>query len=87
MPTVKEKQIKGNKISFKPKQVTKKLIGHLQDRSHDVVISRFGLGTDLERRTLEAIGEKYGITRERVRQIEHAALTAIRKHSSFKEEP
>ena len=86
MPTVKDKQIKGSKISFKPKQVTKKLISHLQDRSHDVVVSRFGLGTDLERRTLEAIGEKYGITRERVRQIEHAALTAIRKHSAFKEE-
>ena len=86
MPTLKDKQVKGSKISFKPKQVTKKLIGHLQDRSHDVVVSRFGLGTDLEHRTLEAIGAKYGITRERVRQIEHAALTAIRKNSAFKEE-
>jgi len=86
MPTLKEKPSKGQKLSFKPKQVTKKLIGHLQDRSSDVIVSRFGLGTDLEHKTLEAIGEKYGITRERVRQIEHAALTAIRKHSSFKEE-
>lgn len=86
MPTVKDKNVKGTKISFKPKQVTKKLIGHLQDRSHDVVVSRFGLGTDLEHRTLEAIGSKYGITRERVRQIEHAALQAIRKHPAFKEE-
>jgi hypothetical protein len=86
MPKVTVKQTKGVKLNFKPKQVTKKLIGHLQDRSSDVIISRFGLGVDLEHKTLEAIGEKYGITRERVRQIEHAALTAIRKHSSFKEE-
>ncbi len=86
MPTLKQKQVKGVKLSFKPKQVTKKLIGHLQDRASDVIVSRFGLGVDLEHKTLEAIGEKYGITRERVRQIEHAALNAIRKHSAFKEE-
>lgn len=86
MPTSKQKQSKGVKLTFKPKQVTKKLIGHLQDRSSDVIVSRFGLGNDLEHKTLEAIGEKYGITRERVRQIEHAALTAIRKHSAYKEE-
>lgn len=86
MPTLKNKTSPKNKLSFKPKQVTKKLIGHLQDRSHDVVVSRFGLGNDLEHRTLEAIGERYGITRERVRQIEHAALSAIRKHNAFKEE-
>ena len=77
---------KGVKLNFKPKQITKKLISHLQDRSSDVIISRFGLGADLEHKTLEAIGEKYGITRERVRQIEHAALTAIRKHPAYKEE-
>jgi len=86
MPKVIVKQPKGAKLSFKPKQLTKKFIGHLQDRSSDVIVSRFGLGADLEHKTLEAIGEKYGITRERVRQIEHAALGAIRKHSVFKEE-
>ncbi len=86
MPKDTVTKSKSAKLTFKPKQLTKKLIGHLQDRSSDVIISRFGLGNDLEHKTLEAIGDKYNITRERVRQIEHAALTAIRKHSSFKEE-
>ncbi len=86
MPKATVNKTKSQKLSFKPKQLTKKLIGHLQDRSSDVIISRFGLGDDLEHKTLEAIGEKYNITRERVRQIEQAALTAIRKHNSFKEE-
>lgn len=36
--------------------------------------------------TLEAIGEKYGITRERVRQIENSALANIRKSAEFKSE-
>lgn len=73
-------------ISFKPKQVTKKLLGTLQDRAHDIIVNRYGLGDDTEAKTLEAIGKKYGITRERVRQIENAALSAIRKSDTFKSE-
>jgi hypothetical protein len=74
------------KITFKPKAVTKKILSPLQDRSLDIVKSRFGLGADTERKTLEAIGDKYGITRERVRQIEQAALTLIKKSDDYKGE-
>jgi hypothetical protein len=35
--------------------------------------------------TLDAIGKKYGITRERVRQIENHSLTLIRKSKEYKE--
>lgn len=73
-------------ISFKPKQVTKRLLGTLQDRAHDIIVNRYGLGEDADTKTLEAIGKKYGITRERVRQIENAALAAIRKSDTFKSE-
>jgi hypothetical protein len=74
------------KITFKPKQVTKKILSPLQDRSLDIVKSRFGLGADSQRQTLEAIGDKYGITRERVRQIEQAALALIKKSDDYKGE-
>lgn len=73
-------------ISFKPKQTTKKLTSHLHDRAHDVISNRFGLSSDAERKTLEAIGKKYGITRERVRQIEEAALGSIKKSDAYKTE-
>ncbi|MCU0660501.1 MAG: HTH domain-containing protein [Candidatus Pacebacteria bacterium] len=73
-------------LTFKPKQTTKKILADLHDRAYDVISGRFGLGDDLERKTLEAIGQKYGITRERVRQIENAALTSIRKSEAFKVE-
>ncbi|MFA6274320.1 MAG: sigma factor-like helix-turn-helix DNA-binding protein [Candidatus Paceibacterota bacterium] len=73
-------------ISFKPKQVTKKITSHLQDRANDVIMNRFGLTSDAERKTLEAIGEKYGITRERVRQIEEVALNSIKKSEVYKAE-
>lgn len=73
-------------ISFKPKQVTKRILSGLPDRASKVVISRFGLGDKPERMTLEAIGQTYGITRERVRQIENAALALIRKSENYKNE-
>lgn len=75
-----------NTITFKPKQVTKRILSNLPDRAYEVVTNRFGLTDDAERKTLEAIGKKYGITRERVRQIENAALALIRKSSTFKDE-
>ena len=73
-------------LSFKPKQVTKKITAHLHDRAIDVIMNRFGLTTDAEKKTLEEIGKKYGITRERVRQIEDAALSAIKKSEAYKSE-
>lgn len=72
-------------ITFKPKQTTKKLLKGLQDRAQEVVVSRFGLNDDGEQKTLESIGQKYGITRERVRQIENFALQVIKKSDSFGE--
>ncbi len=72
-------------INFKPKQTTKKLLKGLQDRAQEVIVNRFGLNDEGEQYTLESIGQKYGITRERVRQIENFALNAIKKSDSFHE--
>ncbi|MFA5773217.1 MAG: sigma factor-like helix-turn-helix DNA-binding protein [Candidatus Paceibacterota bacterium] len=75
-----------NTITFKPKQVTKRMLSGLSPRAHEVIINRFGITDNAERKTLEAIGQKYGITRERVRQIENTALVFIRKSEFFKNE-
>lgn len=73
-------------LSFKPKLVVKKILSPLPTRGMQVLISRYGLGKDPAKMTLEAIGDKYGITRERVRQIENASIANIRKSSAFKAE-
>jgi len=49
----------------------------LPDRERTVVTLRFGLGGE-ESLTLERIGNRLGLTRERVRQIEGAALKQLR---------
>lgn len=73
------------KLSFQPKDITKKFLSVLTDRSKDVLIKRYGLGKDTERMTLESIGNSYNITRERVRQIEEHSLATIRKSDAYKE--
>ncbi|HBH71268.1 MAG TPA: RNA polymerase subunit sigma-70, partial [Candidatus Yonathbacteria bacterium] len=66
-------------ITFKPKQVVKRLLTPLSPRALDVMTKRYGLGESVDRMTLEGIGKTYGITRERVRQIENFALASIKK--------
>lgn len=73
-------------IQFKPKLITKKLLSVLPDRAREVITNRYGLGKATERMTLESIGQLYGITRERVRQIENYALGNIRKSKVYVQE-
>lgn len=74
------------KVTFQPKKTTKRLLTPLNSRAKEIIVGRFGLGDSGERKTLEAIGKKYGITRERVRQIENFALKVIKKSEEFIEE-
>jgi RNA polymerase primary sigma factor len=53
------------------------VIQDLPDNERTVVTLRFGLGSE-EPMTLDAIGRRMGVTRERVRQIEGAALKRLR---------
>ncbi len=52
-------------------------VRELPEKEQTVIVSRFGLDGD-EAKTLEEIGRSMGLTRERVRQIEMAALVRLR---------
>lgn len=52
----------------------------LPTREREIVELRFGL-TGKPPKTLEAIGEEFGISRERVRQLQNVALERLRKRS------
>jgi RNA polymerase primary sigma factor len=52
-------------------------LGELSDRERDVVRLRFGLD-DGQARTLEEVGREFGVTRERIRQIESKTLAKLR---------
>ena len=55
-----------------------KILESLRPRERDVLKLRFGL-QDGNKRTLEEIGQLFGVSRERVRQIETRALNKLRK--------
>ena len=56
------------------------VLGTLSDREAGVVSMRFGL-TDGQPKTLEEIGKVYGVTRERIRQIESKTMSKLRHPS------
>jgi RNA polymerase primary sigma factor len=54
------------------------LLGQLDDREKKIINARFGLdGSDPI--TLEEVGDKFGVTRERIRQLQNIALGKLRK--------
>jgi RNA polymerase primary sigma factor len=60
-----------------------KVLGNLSDRERQVLVLRFGLD-DGNSRTLEEVGREFGVTRERIRQIEAKALRKLRHPSRSK---
>ena len=65
------------------KQVILSILNTLTEKERDVMTLRFGIGTD-NPLTLEEVGEKYNVTRERIRQIENRALKKLRHPSRSK---
>jgi RNA polymerase primary sigma factor len=62
----------------------KDLIETLDTREAEIIRLRFGLDQE-KPKTLEEVGEMFGITRERVRQLQNIALTRMRKSLVAKE--
>ncbi len=59
------------------REQVEKILKELNDRERKVLEMRFGL-VDGRNRTLEEVGNEFGVTRERIRQIEAKALRKLR---------
>ena len=69
-------------LSYNYKQAVDQILKELRrDRDRHIISRRFGFGMN-RRQTLEKIGSDFDITRERVRQIEKAAITKMRASGS-----
>ena len=62
------------------------LLGVLDDREKKIIFSRFGLDGG-KAKTLEEVGKKFGVTRERIRQLQNIALMKLRRALQKKEKP
>ncbi len=59
-------------------KILSSIIEELNPRQKEIITGRFGL-FEQKPQTLAAIGKKYNLTRERIRQIENASLNIIRE--------
>ena len=64
-------------MKFNYQKVCQDLISGLSPRQKEVILERFGLPGG-KRKTLEAVGSQFGVTRERIRQIQDGALGEIK---------
>ncbi len=62
------------------------LINVLDEREKKIIFSRFGLDGG-KPKTLEEVGKKFGVTRERIRQLQNIALSKLRRALQKKEKP
>jgi RNA polymerase primary sigma factor len=58
----------------------------LDDRERKIIVQRFGLDGG-KPKTLEEVGKKFGVTRERIRQLQNIALAKLRRALRKKETP
>ncbi|MGB4738536.1 MAG: sigma-70 family RNA polymerase sigma factor, partial [Fuerstiella sp.] len=61
------------------------ILGELNGRERKVISCRFGLGQGSEPETLEEVGNRLGVTKERVRQIEVRTLEKLRRIAQRKQ--
>ena len=59
-------------------ELLRELVATLPSREQTILRYRFGLDGDTEK-TLEEVGQKFGVTRERIRQIQNIALSKLKK--------
>lgn len=57
------------------------ILSQLDDREREIIECYFGLNKNYENMTLEVIGEKHNLTKERIRQIKEKALKKLRHNA------
>lgn len=66
------------------REILEKLMGELSEREQAVLIARYGFEDGVEK-TLEEVGQTFGVTRERIRQIESKALRKLSHPTRIRE--
>ena len=60
-------------------QDIRQILNQLSQKERDVLILRYGLDNNGMKKTLDEIGSQYGVSRERIRQIENRAISKLKK--------
>jgi RNA polymerase primary sigma factor len=72
-------QFREELVNQRQRQMIMGILDQLDDREKDIIMFRYGLSQGAEPQTLEQVGTKLGVTKERIRQLEARALRKLRK--------
>lgn len=72
-------QFEEERINKSQREIIMGILDQLEDRERNIIVSRFGLKQGSEPLTLEQVGGQFGVTKERIRQIESRALGKLRR--------
>lgn len=75
-------QFKDEITNSRQHDVIMSILENLDDREKRIILHRYGLEKGTEPETLEQVGSRFGVTKERIRQIEARAMQKIRKIAS-----
>ncbi len=81
----KKGSIVGMTIHADLKRKLKAVLAHLSPREEEIMRLRYGVDGDCDEQSLQEIGQKFNLSRERIRQIERSALTKLRKMRTIHE--
>jgi len=72
-------QMADETTNARQRDVITSILGQLDERERSILLHRYGLQQGSEPLTLEEVGTRFGVTKERIRQIEARALQKLRK--------
>ncbi|RPI90537.1 MAG: sigma-70 family RNA polymerase sigma factor [Planctomycetaceae bacterium] len=75
----RSEQFEQERVNTQQHQALMRILSRLDERERSIIVSRFGLEQNTEPQTLEQLGGRFGVTKERIRQLETRALTKLRK--------
>ncbi len=72
-------QFQEEMVNQQQHQMIVRILDQLEERERAIVVMRFGLAQGTEYQTLQQVGNHFGVTKERIRQIEARALRKARE--------
>jgi RNA polymerase sigma factor (sigma-70 family) len=69
-------------VNSRQREAIMSILGELEDREREILVHRYGLNEGTQPQTLEQVGQRFGVTKERIRQLEARALRKLRKIAS-----
>ena len=78
-PDQRSDQFEQELVNHRQHEAIIQILNRLDERERNIIMYRFGLNQDTEPQTLEQLGGRFGVTKERIRQLESRALDKLRK--------